>query len=78
MIFPCMTGTLFAAVFDSPVAHGKIKRWILAEAEKMQGVVEFLLQKIFPVKTRSVALFPMKNCWQKIMFIFAECRLHWW
>ena len=27
---PLIHGTLFAAVFDSPVAHGKIKIWIHA------------------------------------------------
>ena len=36
---PMTNGTLFAAVFDSPIAHGKIKLLDTAEAAAMAGVV---------------------------------------
>ena len=36
---PLIAGTLFAAVYDSPVAHGKIISLDLEEAKKSKGVV---------------------------------------
>ncbi|MBI9053149.1 MAG: molybdopterin-dependent oxidoreductase [Bacteroidales bacterium] len=39
---PVQTGTLFGAVFGSPIAHGKIKDLDLSEAEALEGV-----EKIF-------------------------------
>src|SRR5204863_7568538 len=35
---PIVQGTLFACVFDSPVAHGKLKSIDTSEAEKSDGV----------------------------------------
>jgi len=42
---PLQHGTLFAAVFDSPIAHGKIKSIDLSEAEKYNGVVRIFTAK---------------------------------
>ena len=42
---PLVNRTLFAAVFDSPVAHGKITSLDLSEAEKMKGVVRIFTHK---------------------------------
>ena len=41
-------GTLHAAVFSSPVAHGKIINLDLEEANKLNGVVEILTAKDIP------------------------------
>src|SRR6476620_6268362 len=45
---PVVNGTLFAAVFDSPVAHGKIKRLDLEEAINMKEVVRIFTAKDVP------------------------------
>lgn len=42
---PVVAGTLFAACFDSPVAHGKIVSLDTREAEKSEGVVGVLTHK---------------------------------
>ena len=39
---PLLEGTLFACVFDSPVAHGKLKNLDTSEAEKAAGVVRVI------------------------------------
>ncbi len=38
-------GTLFACVFDSPVAHGKLRSIDITEAEKSEGVVKIITAK---------------------------------
>jgi xanthine dehydrogenase large subunit len=45
---PVMNGTLYAAVFDSPIAHGKIKSPDIAEAARMRGVVRIFTAKDIP------------------------------
>ncbi|MCK6691231.1 MAG: molybdopterin-dependent oxidoreductase, partial [Thermoanaerobaculia bacterium] len=40
-----LQGTLFACVFDSPVAHGVLNNIDLSEAEKMPGVVRIITAK---------------------------------
>jgi xanthine dehydrogenase large subunit len=45
---PVLSGTLYAAVFDSPVAHGKIIMLDTNEAEKMKGVVKIFTCKDIP------------------------------
>ena len=40
---PLLEGTLFACVFDSPIAHGKLKSVDISEAEKCEGVVKVIL-----------------------------------
>lgn len=46
MIVP--EGTLYAAVFDSPVAHGKILNIDITAAEKSEGVIKVLTAKDIP------------------------------
>ena len=38
-------GTLFACVYDSPIAHGKLKKIDTTEAEKSEGVVQVITAK---------------------------------
>ncbi len=45
---PLQEGTLFAAAFDSPIAHGKIKTLNIDEAEKITGVVRIFTAKDIP------------------------------
>ncbi len=42
---PLVQGTLFACVYDSPVAHGILKTVEIEEAEKSKGVVKIILAK---------------------------------
>ncbi len=42
---PLLQGTLFACVYDSPVAHGKLKSVDVSEAEKSNGVVKIITAK---------------------------------
>lgn len=42
---PLLEGTLFACVFDSPIAHGKLKSLDTTEAEKAKGVVKIITAK---------------------------------
>ena len=42
---PLIQGTLFACVYDSPVAHGKLKSVDVSEAEKSNGVVKIMTAK---------------------------------
>jgi xanthine dehydrogenase large subunit len=42
---PLLQGTLFACVYDSPVAHGKLKNVDVSEAEKSKGVVRVVTAK---------------------------------
>jgi xanthine dehydrogenase large subunit len=43
-----LQGTLYAAVFDSPIAHGKILSIDASAAEKMKGVVKIIFAKDIP------------------------------
>ena len=45
---PTMQGTLFIKIFDSPVAHGKIKSIDFSEAEQLPGVVRIFSHKDIP------------------------------
>jgi xanthine dehydrogenase large subunit len=42
---PLQQGTLFAAVFDSPVAHGVFKEIDLQNAKNTEGVVRVIIAK---------------------------------
>ena len=42
---PVVRGTLYACVFDSPVAHGKLKNIDTREAEKCEGVFRVVTAK---------------------------------
>lgn len=45
---PVLAETLFAAVFDSPFAHGKILNLDVSEAEKINGVIKIITSKNIP------------------------------
>lgn len=45
---PTMQGTLFIKIFDSPIAHGKIKSIDFSQAEQMPGVVKIFSHKDIP------------------------------
>ena len=72
---PMTNGTLFAAVFDSPIAHGKIKLLDTAEAAAMAGVVRIFTATDIPGENQNGGIIP--DYWQILVFIFAECRLRW-
>ena len=55
---PLQSGTLFAAVFDSPVAHGKIKKLDLEEARKMEGVVSIFTHENIPGENQIGGIIP--------------------
>src|SRR6185503_17017269 len=42
---PLIEGTLFACVYDSPVAHGVLRSVDVSEAERSEGVVKVILPK---------------------------------
>ena len=42
---PLVQGTLFACVFDSPIAHGKLNGINTKEAESSEGVVRVVTAK---------------------------------
>lgn len=42
---PLIQGTLFACVYDSPVAHGELKNLDVSEAETREGVVKIITAK---------------------------------
>ncbi|CAN5469835.1 xanthine dehydrogenase molybdopterin binding subunit [soil metagenome] len=55
---PVVNGTLFAAVFDSPVAHGKINKLDLTEAAKANGVVRIFTAKDIPGENQIGGIIP--------------------
>lgn len=55
---PEISGTLYAAVFGSPVAHGKIIAIHLDEAEKVPGVVKIITAKDIPGENQIGGIVP--------------------
>lgn len=55
---PMTQGTLFAAVFDSPVAHGKIKKLDIKEAAAMSGVVQIFTAADIPGENQIGGIVP--------------------
>src|SRR5437868_7134131 len=55
---PVINGTLYAAVFGSPIAHGKILSLDLAEASSMEGVVRIFTYKNIPGKNQIGGIVP--------------------
>ncbi|HEX2640404.1 MAG TPA: molybdopterin cofactor-binding domain-containing protein, partial [Pyrinomonadaceae bacterium] len=55
---PLVQGTLFACVFDSPVAHGKLNSVNTAEAEKSEGVVKIITGKDLPGENQIGGVIP--------------------
>ena len=55
---PVISGTLYAAVFDSPIAHGQIKSLDTSEAEKINGVVKIFTAKDIPGENQIGGIVP--------------------
>jgi xanthine dehydrogenase large subunit len=55
---PLQKGTLFAVAFDSPIAHGKIKRLDIAEATKYPGVIKIFTAKDIPGENQIGGIIP--------------------
>ena len=55
---PEISGTLYAAAFDSPVAHGIIKKLDCSEAEKSAGVVRVFTYKDIPGENQIGGIVP--------------------
>ena len=55
---PVINGTLYAAVFDSPVAHGKIISLDTSEAIKMPGVVRIFTVDDIPGENQIGGIVP--------------------
>lgn len=66
---PLQAGTLFAAVLDSPIAHGIIKRLDCTEAEKTEGIVRIFTYKDIPGKNQIGSIIPDEE-------LFAETHVH--
>ena len=72
---PLQAETLFAAVFDSPSAHGKIISIDSSEASALPGVKRIFTAKDILGENQIGGIIPDEEFWHRIMFIFAECRL---
>ncbi len=66
---PEISGTLHAVVFDSPVAHGKIKKLDISKAESLPGVVKILTYKDIPGENQIGAIIQDEE-------LFAEKEVH--
>ncbi len=55
---PVINGTLYAAVFDSPIANGKIISLDTTEAEKINGVVKIFTAKDIPGENQIGGIVP--------------------
>jgi xanthine dehydrogenase large subunit len=55
---PVMEGMLFVKVFDSPVAHGKIKSIDFSAAEQMEGIVKVFSHKDIPGENQIGGIIP--------------------
>ena len=66
---PTINGTLFAAVYGSPYAHGKILNLDVSQAESMEGVVRVFTYKDVPGKNQIGGIVPDEP-------LFAEDEVH--
>lgn len=55
---PVMEGTLFVKVFDSPLAHGKIRKLDFSAAEKLDGIVKIFSCKDIPGENQVGGIIP--------------------
>lgn len=78
---PLLAGTLFGAVFDSPVAHGKIRTMNLDEAQKTNGVVRIFTYQDIPGENQIGGIIPdepllaeehVHFCGMPMAFVVAE------
>lgn len=68
---PVINGTLYSVVFDSPVAHGKIKSVDYSKARALDGVVDILTHKDIKGENQIGGIFPDEP-------LFAESEVHFW
>ncbi|MBK0402034.1 molybdopterin-dependent oxidoreductase [Adhaeribacter sp. BT258] len=68
---PVRQGTLYAWVFSSPVAHGRILNLDLSEAEKMPGVVKIFTAQDIPGQNQIGGIIPDEP-------LLAESEVHFW
>ena len=59
---PVQQGTLYGCVFDSPVAHGQIRKLDLDEAIRSEGVVRIFTAKDIPGENHSGGWVPGGVC----------------
>lgn len=78
---PAMEGLLFVKVFDSPVAHGKIKKLDHSAAEQMEGIVRIFSYKDIPGENQIGGIIPdepflagheVHYCGQPVLLVVAE------
>ncbi|HNA15690.1 MAG TPA: molybdopterin-dependent oxidoreductase [Ferruginibacter sp.] len=55
---PVMEGLLYVKVFDSPVAHGKIRKIDVMEAEQLDGIVKIFSHKDIPGENQIGGIIP--------------------
>jgi xanthine dehydrogenase large subunit len=55
---PVMEGLLYVKVFDSPVAHGKIRKIDVTEAEQLDGIVKIFSHKDIPGENQIGGIIP--------------------
>ena len=55
---PVISGTLYAAAFDSPIAHGKIKSLDITQASAMPGVIRIFTVKDIPGENQIGGIIP--------------------
>ena len=55
---PVMEGLLYVKVFDSPIAHGKIRKIDVTEAEQLDGIVKIFSHKDIPGENQIGGIIP--------------------
>jgi len=68
---PELKGTLHGVIFDSPVAHGKIKRLDVSKAKEVPGVYAILTFEDIPGENQIGGIFPDEP-------LFADGEVHFW
>lgn len=66
---PTRQGTLYAAVFSSPIAHGEIDAIDFAKAQQMPGVIQIISHQDIPGENQIGGIFPDEE-------LLAEKELH--
>ena len=78
---PTLNGTLFGVSFDSPIAHGTIKKLDLSNAEASEGVIRIFTAKDIPGENQIGGIIPdepliadhhVHFCGMPIAFVVAE------
>ena len=59
---PVVRGTLYACVFDSPVAHGKLMSVDTSDAEKCEGVFKVITAKDLIGENQIGGIVPDEPC----------------